>query len=217
MQVNYGILENEGNAYLIIKGKLKQEAYQFYLLNRFTFDDGSDTLYQSKQFLDKEKTSVEGMISNQPFKEADKNGLFNFSNTQGPVQDFINFRINPYSKNTTVYDGSFLDENGEIDYNKIIHEVGVKRLIKETDTQIKLTKEKMEEIEKGVEEFTDRLLANPTSQEATRDLETAQKAYQDEKENLERYEEQKKFLNDSKFTKESFGSMNTDYNVIVQK
>ena len=217
MQVNYGILENEGNAYLIIKGKLKQEAYQFYLLNRFTFDDGSDTLYQSKQFLDKEKTSVEGMISNQPFKEADKNGLFNFSNTQGPVQDFINFRINPYSKNTTVYDGSFLDENGEIDYNKIIHEIGVKRLIKETDTQIKLTKEKMEEIEKGVEEFTDRLLANPTSQEATRDLETAQKAYQDEKENLERYEEQKKFLNDSKFTKENFGSMNTDYNVIVQK
>ena len=90
-------------------------------------------------------------------------------------------------------------------------------MIKETDTQIKLTKEKMGEIEKGVEEFTDRLLANPTSQEATRDLETAQKAYQDEKENLERYEEQKKFLNDSKFTKESFGSMNTDYNVIVQK
>ena len=145
------------------------------------------------------------MISNKPFQEADKNGLFDFTSSQGPSRDFINFRVNPYSKNTTVYDGSFLDEKGDIDYNKIIHEVGVKRLVKDTDTQIKLTKEKIQEIEKGVAEFTDRLLNKPDDQNASQDLETAQKALADEKANLERFEEQKSFLNDSKFTKENFG------------
>lgn len=214
LESRFGILGTDGNAYLILKGKLKEEAYQVYILNRFSFSTGSGTTSSSKQ-LDLEKKSVASLIADADFDDADSNGIFSMFTSTSKGEDAVNFRINPYSDNTTVYDTSFLTDDGDIDYNKIVQKIGVDNLKKELKNQIKVAKENMEEYSNAIDEYTDRVLANPDDSNAATELDTATKNYQEQEQLVDEYNSQLDTLKSLTFSEDSFTDINKEYNVIV--
>lgn len=216
LETSYSLLGTEGDGYLIIKGKLKEEAYQLVVLNRFSFDKGSGEMTTNSNTLDLEKKSIESILSSQTMNSADKNGLFNFDKLTGTNQDIINFRVNPYSKNTIVYEGSFLNSDGDVDYNKIVQETGVKEIIATLEDSLEVAKENVISYENAITEYTDRLLLNPDDTKASDSLKTAQDSLLIEQANIEQIKQQIEVLNTTTFDKDSFTEANTEYNVIVR-
>lgn len=217
-KISYGLLGTDGNGYLIINGKLKKEAYQFFILNRFSFDSGStgSTITEGDK-LDLEKTSVEKMISDVKLDKANGNGIFTNTNQTNTGKDTINFRINPYSDNTVTYNTSFKKDNGEVDYNKVVKTIGIDKIVKTLDTKIKLSKERQTAYSNAIEENTSRLLVNPEDSKAQTDLKTANDNYAKEKEAMAYYQQTKDELQKKTFDEKSFGIINKSYVVIQQQ
>lgn len=218
LKTTYGILGREGNGYLIIKGKLKNEAYQFFILNRFTFDTGGQSgVYQNNQ--DRlEKKSTENIIAGASLDSADDNGILDFLDkkpSSGASQDYINFRVNPYSKNTIIHKGSGLTKNGKVDYNKVFHDIGITPYIAENNEVIKETQEKMKQNEKAISEYTDRLLESADDADAASQLKIAQENYKVNKELIDGLKDQNKSLTELVLSRDNLVEPNDELNVVV--
>lgn len=217
METRYGLLDTEGNGYLIIKGKLKPEAYQIAIVNRFTFSLDDQTEGFTKKQKNIEEQALSRTLSEHKMDDANKFGIIDFSKSTKKVGlDYFNFRVNPYSDNTINYKVSFLDKNGNIDYNKMMQYVGVKGIEKDLKTQKKSSEAKIKSYENAISELTDRLLSNPNDTASADNLKTAQMNLKAEKEVLSGLKTNLDYLKQAKFSEKSFGEINKEYKLYVK-
>lgn len=213
--ISYGLLGTEGDGYLIINGKLKNEAYQVFILNRLTFDSGDNAASAQNQS-ELEQESIASMMSGSDLGSANKNGIMDLfsSGESSTTQDTINFRVNPYSDNTVVSEVSYKDKKGNIDYTALLKDIGIKDLIRQLNAADKVSKENIEKYENAVTEYQDRLKINKEDETSQAELKKAQENLALEKANVDKYKEQKKALKSAEFDEDSFININKKYKVI---
>ncbi|MBF0795266.1 hypothetical protein [Mammaliicoccus lentus] len=165
IQMAYGILGSEGDGYLFIKGKLKDQPYNIGIENTVslttdsTSRSSSSTSSSSTRTNDEENLEVAISSMN---KDGSSNSLFNSKKDKDAEKaknelDFIKFIINPYSDNTKVYNGSFLTPSGDIDYSKIVSQTSVDSAIKRIDKQIEARQSNLEKLKVSEKEFEKRI------------------------------------------------------------
>src|SRR5699024_5326244 len=114
-----------------------------------------------------------GIISNQDVES-----------TRIDIQDYINFRINPYSQATNVYEGSFTNEDGSIDYNEIVHVTSIERVQNDLKAGINASRRNIAEQNLLIDEYTTRLQENPNNATAQQGMEDATTSIRNEKSNI---------------------------------
>ncbi|HHX0046008.1 TPA: hypothetical protein ACU3MR_002525 [Staphylococcus aureus] len=235
-QMAYGILGIEGDGYLFIKGKLKDQPYHIGIENTLTLttktiDSSTST---SSALTDKSEDNLESAISSMN-EDGSSNSWFKKDDEGTKAKnerDFIKFIINPYSDNTKVYKGSFLNGSGEIDYSKVIAQTSVDSAIKdkekdydkhkanlkdlktsEKEYQKRVDQEKKEskktDKEKDKEKDKDKDKSTTTERKSKNEsnLEKTQQAIKDEEDQMNALKEEINTLKSSDFGKKDFGEM----------
>ncbi|MEY8601980.1 hypothetical protein [Staphylococcus shinii] len=243
IQMAYGILGSEGDGYLFIKGKLKDQPYNIGIENTVslttdsTSRSSSSTRSSSSRSNDEENLEVAISSMN---KDGSSNSLFHSKKDKDAEKakselDFIKFIINPYSENTKVYNGSFLTPSGDIDYSKIVSQTSVDGAIKRIDKQIEARQSNLEKLKTSEKEFEKRIKQEKKQKEkedkkkkdkkkdddksqekkteSESNLEDVQKSIKDEEQGIEDLENKKKTFENADFDRDSFGDMQTKANI----
>lgn len=213
-EMKYGILGTEGNGYLFIKGHLKPRAYQIYIANTVELASESEGT-PSSSTMDVDE-SIDKTISDVSLADIDENGIAKRSykpDEERPKVDNINFRINNYSENTKVYKGSFLDENGDIDYSAIISNTNIKALVDYTNKMIAKSENQLSVLEASLKEYEDRLAQNSKDMQAQENIASTKEAIENEKSNLRNLEKTKARYVTADFDKSSFGKMQEKFKI----
>lgn len=212
MTMRYGLLGTEGDAYLIITGEFEPKAYQIIVRNMANLSgttttsttSGMDIASQNNndlaQLLSEYQTddlnTETGIISNQDVES-----------TRIDIPDYINFRINPYSPATNVYEGSFTNEDGTIDYNEVVHVTSIERVQNDFKARINNSRRSITEQNLLIDEYTTRLQENPNNTTAMQGLEDATTSIRNEKANIAQYIIELEALDDVVYSKQDFGIM----------
>lgn len=164
-QMAYGILGSEGDGYLFIKGKLKDQPYNIGIKNTVSLTTDStsrpSTSSSSSSSNNAADENLEVAISSMN-KDGSSNSLFGSNKDKDAEKakdqnDFIKFIINPYSDNTKVYKGSFLTPSGDIDYSKVVSQTSVESAINRIDKQIESRESNLEKLKSSEKEFEKRI------------------------------------------------------------
>lgn len=164
-QMAYGILGSEGDGYLFIKGKLKDQPYNIGIKNTVSLTTDStsrpSTSSSSSSSNNAADENLEVAISSMN-KDGSSNSLFGSNKDKDAEKakdqnDFIKFIINPYSDNTKVYKGSFLTPSGDIDYSKVVSQTSVESAINRIDKQIENREGNLEKLKSSEKEFEKRI------------------------------------------------------------
>ena len=223
-QMAYGILRNEGDGYLFIKGKLKDQPYNIGIENTISLTTESSGKTNSDSLTSDNEENLETAISsmnqdgssNSWFKsKADKQ-----AENAKSKNDFIKFIINPYSKSTKVYKGSFLTPSGDIDYSKVVSQTSVDKSLNSIDKQIDKRKDNLDTLKTSKTEFEQRVKdekkkdkkkdsKNKDNQttDNEKNLEDVKKAIEEEKEGIDDLQKERKQFEKADFNKDSFGEM----------
>lgn len=207
---SYGMLGTEGDGYLFLKGDIDKEAYQLVIANQLKLSSGSPESSSSSQNTEISDDSMEKELSKASFEEADDKGvLFNkFTGKKSePKFDNINFRVNGYSKSTNVYNGTFLKNDGSIDYGKVVSKTSVDAAINKIDKQIKQAEDKLKTYEVSKEEYEKRVKKNKKDKDAKKSVEDVKKSIEDEEKTIKDLKESKRVYEESDFNKSDFGAM----------
>ena len=225
VEMKYGVLGTQGNGYLFIKGDLGERAYQVFIASQLqlsTGDDAEDDEDDISVTQDAEKltdSAIQRALSESTSSDIDDNGMWNFAsdNSEEPQADNIDFRLNPYSENTKVYNGSFLTDDGEIDYAKIIDRTSVKDILEKINDEIEEREENAKRYEVSLKEFEERLKDNEEDYDAQSDVDSTKDSIKRNNEKLEELRKLKERYEESDFTKESFGEMQEKHRFDVSK
>lgn len=208
---SYGILGTEGDGYLFLKGDIKEEAYQIVIANQVQLSTGGkagDETGSSERELD--EASMDKALSEASFEKSDSKGHM-FSNLGGkdgePRFDNIDFRVNGFSDSTNVYKGTFLKEDGSIDYGKVVGKTSIDAAIKKADKKVKKRESEVKLYERSVKDFESRVKKNKKDKEAKKNLEKSKKSLEDAKENLETAKKTKEQWKNLDYDKSDFGDM----------
>lgn len=237
-KMSYGILGTDGDGYLFLKGKLPKQAYQIVIANRSNFhltdedvNDGenknavTDFATDSKaekNAENEENQSVTSMFANVGMDEADDDGHMMNSKTSKEnnnknAPDIIDFRVNPYSKSTKVYDGSFLTKDGNINYSKVIEVMNVQPNIEANIKAKKEAQTRLKNYEKAKKEYQKRLEMNPDDVKTKDSLENIEEKINNQKETIIKADKQIEALKAFHFDKSSFGKMQDKFDVQTSK
>lgn len=210
IEMKYGLLGSEGDGYLFIKGKLDKRAYEIVMANAL------DVLYKDnkdKRSIDIKKLqdkAIEETISNASYTEAKQESIFNKmfqSNKKAPKNDIINFRINAFSENTKVYDGSFLTEDGDIDYGKVVSKTSLSHAVKKLEETLKNEKLERQSYTVSLEEYKDRLKRDKDNKDAADSVKRITKNIEEKDELIEALEKEIEVYKNASFSKDNFGNM----------
>lgn len=208
---SYGILGTEGDGYLFLKGDIKKQAYQIVISNQVQLATGSDGgAAQADHERELDEESMDKALSEASFEDSDSKGhiLSKFTNKKGePRFDNIDFRVNGYSDSTKVYKGSFLKEDGSIDYGKVVGKTSISAAIDKADKKVKKRQSDVELYERSVENFESSVKKNKKDKEAKKNLEKSKKSLEDAKDNLEKAEKAKEKWENLDYDKSDFGNM----------
>lgn len=224
LHLAYGVLGTEGDGYLFVKGNLEEQAYTFLITNQVELDAGSDAGASadddptsssdviSQDADDVTTDSIKSSLAEVGEEDIDDNGILNFSNkTATPDLDYITFRVNAFSDSTKVYKGSFLDDKGEIDYQKLIRQTSLQQKVKQIDEKIK-QKEKQDDVYgESIKEYDSRLKENKDDEVAKENLENVKESRKQINEELENLKKIREKYEQANFGREDFGEMQTDY------
>lgn len=208
--MKYGILGTEGDGYLFIKGKLDRRAYQIYIANTLNMN------YDGKKAGNVEaiqKRSMEEMLSSVSEDSMDESGVISsilkkFQNKkEKPKFDNINFRLNAYSSNTKVYDSSFLDQDGEIDYGKIIRQTSTVNVIEKIERALKSAELEKQSYTVSLNKYKDRLKRDKKNEDARENIEKIDMNIKKLDNMITALRKEKKRYEESSFSKEDFGNM----------
>ncbi|MCH0488332.1 flagellar biosynthesis protein FliS, partial [Enterococcus faecium] len=99
LEMSYGMLSTDGDAFLFLKGKLDERAYQVFIANQVSLISGDDTADDDTKVNVNEADSVTKALSQYSMNDVNNEGVISFGKKAKPVNtpDNINFRINPYS------------------------------------------------------------------------------------------------------------------------
>lgn len=217
LEMSYGMLSTDGDAFLFLKGKLDERAYQVFIANQVSLISGDDTADDDTKVNVNEADSVTKALSQYSMNDVNNEGVISFGKKAKPVNtpDNINFRINPYSDSTNVYQGSFLTKDGDIDYSKVVAVTSKNNVVSKLEDQLNASNTNIKEIEATKAEYLERLQQNPDdkdSQESIRQLdsrmETEIKAINDTQKLIDQYK-------NADFNKDSFGDMKTTFKYLT--
>lgn len=222
VKISYGILGSEGDGYLFIKGKLQEKAYQILLTNQIQLSTGESTSddeatgevndVENQKAEDVSDASIKRSLSDSSQGDISDNGVMDFSkNGNEPNADYIDFRVNAFSKSTKIFNGSFLKANGDIDYGKMIEQTSLKSIIKEIDKKIKDREEKAKTYKVSLEEYEQRYKDNKEDSDAKGNVDSVKDSIKENNEKLKNLKELKEKYEKSNFDKSSFGEMQEDY------
>ena len=119
--------------------------------------------------------------------------------------------MNAYSDTTNVYDGSFIDDKGDIDYGKVIEQTSLKQAIKTINDDIKKREDAEKRYNASIHEYKSRLEENEDDTKAKTNLEDAKDSKEQNEEELKNLRKLKKRYEEADFNKESFGEMQEEY------
>lgn len=225
-QMAYGILGNEGDGYLFIKGKLKDQPYNIGIENTISLTTESSGKTNSDSLTSDNEENLETAISSMN-QDGSSNSWFNSkadkqAENAKSKNDFIKFIINPYSKSTKVYKGSFLTPSGDIDYSKVVSQTSVDKSLNSIDKQIDKRKDNLDTLKTSKTEFEQRVKdekkkdkkkdsknKNNQTTDNEKNLEDVKKAIKEEKEGIDDLQKERKQFEKADFNKDSFGEMQT--------
>lgn len=233
VKMSYGILGTEGDGFLFIKGDWDKQAYNIFITNELNMTTGSSselvtgnnnggssaTEKLAREDVDELTTSeLESSLSEVENNNGSKSGRFNFGDDSNkPNVDYIDFRVNSYSKSTKVYNGSFLTSNGDIDYSKVIDTSSVEHVIKSVDKDIKKAKAKNKQYDDSIEEFKKRVERNKEDEDSKSNIKSLEKKKEENEETIRRLEKLKELYQNEDFDKSSFGDMSEGFKSIRPK
>lgn len=215
-EVEYGILNTEGDGYLFIKGDLEKRAYQIVIANTLNLGSNHNEATDSaSKYADK---SLSEAISKTSSNATNDKGLLfgggNVDKEDQPKADNIDFRVNPYSPTTHVYkEGSFLNSDGSINYGKVVGQTSVKDVLKDLNKDISKSETNLESLEAAKKEYEGRLKKEKKNTEAKSNLEEAKSSIDSEKDNLQKLKDKRNQYEKDKFGEEDFGDMQDEIQI----
>lgn len=210
IQMKYGILGTEGDGYLFIKGKLDKRAYQIFMTNKLGLDYSKKSSKGASDIKILKENEIEETLSNASENNMNEDGVFQnvFKNKKKvPVHDNLNFRLNAYSDNTKVYQGSFLTEDGKIDYGKIVSKTSLVNAINKIENVIKDKKLERQSYTVSLEEYNNRLKRNKDNKDAKASVEKINNNIEKIDESIKLLEKELDRYKNASFSKEDFGNM----------
>ncbi|HAC5789003.1 TPA_asm: hypothetical protein GZX72_14350 [Listeria monocytogenes] len=233
-ELKYGILGMEGDGYLFIKGKLNDQPYNIGITNTLNLTTKS---IRDDNISEASSDALESSISSMN-QDGSSNALFDpdkQSKKASSEFDYIKFIINPYSKSTKVFDGSFLTPSGNIDYSKVVAQTSVEKAIKSQKEKLKEHESNLKNLETSKKEYESRVKKEEknskkkdkkhkkhkkhtddesnddsdyqiTSENAS-NLEKVEKSIEEEKETIEKIKTNIQSLSEGDFSKDDFGEM----------
>lgn len=223
VKMSYGILGTKGSGFLFINGKLDKKAYQVILTNQLdiTPTESDDSSVSSSSGgvdsnpEDLSQTELEESVSKIDKNDINKKGHINFDkNSHKPNVDYIDFRVNTYSKSTKVMNESFRKPNGEIDYAKALDKTTTKKAVENVDKSIKEENQKNKNDEIRLNEYKDRVKQNKDDEDAKEEIKSIKKDIKERDEKIEKYKKLKSRYENEDFDKSSFGDMQENYKMI---
>lgn len=218
LEISYGMLGTDGNGFLFLKGQLEEKAYQVFLANQVKHisanSGGADSSKEISAI--NEKESMARSLAKYSTSDVDENGIFsnfmsNTENNDEQVPDNINFRINPYSMTTNIYNGSFLDKDGEIDYAKVVSVTSIQEVIEKLEKQISDREDEIKKMDATISEYQDRLEENPKDVSARTNIASLKSKTKQEKEKLRVDKTTLISYKDTSFNEKSFGKVQTKF------
>ncbi|MEB6038041.1 hypothetical protein [Staphylococcus pseudoxylosus] len=224
-KMQYGLLTTEGDAYLFIKGDLDKKAYQVWIANTvdLTTDVSSGSTDSSNDIESQDDIARE--LSEVSNSDISSNGIpfLSSDKKQTITADNISFRINPYSESTKIYKGSFLNEDGSINYKKVVSQTSLDEAIdvlkngnKDT-VGLKTMENKLDELKVSKKEFQDRIKDNKKDKNAKKYLKDTEDSIKQQEEKIANRKEKIANFENSNFTKESFGRMQEKFELQSKK
>src|SRR5699024_4674745 len=224
VEMQYGILGTQGDGFLFIKGDLGERAYQVFIANQVELADnddvddgeGNDLTVDSNpdEITD---SQMEKALSESEGADEDGQWSFGKDSEEQSEADNIDFRVNAYSEKTKVYNGSFLTDDGEIDYGKIINQSNVKEKLKDINDQIDEREKRDKNLHSRLEEFESRAKDNKEDDEAKGQIKETKEDIQENKERLDVLKKMKDRYEHANFNKDDFGEMQEHYKFDVEK
>lgn len=234
VKISYGILNLEGDGYLFIKGKLNDQPYNMALENTLALVSSSLTHSSSvsSSSSNDNDESLESIISSSNNDGSDTNIFSNKDSKEDDTkEDIVKFTINPYSDTTKVYNGSFLNSSGEIDYSKVVSQTSIEAAIKRKEKEIEPHRNQLEKLEKSKPKYEDKVKQEKKAKakdkskkkdedkdksskvdkvsENERLLEETEKSIEEEKNTISNLESELDNIKQARFDKTSFGDMQT--------
>ncbi|WP_215392870.1 hypothetical protein [Staphylococcus aureus] len=225
VKIAYGILGVEGDGYLFIKGKLKDQPYHIGIENTLSLTTKSISQSSTSSTNINEEEGIESAISSINEDGSSDSAFSNDDDAKSAKKehDFIKFIINPYSDNTRVYKGSFLTSSGDINYSKVIAQTSTDSAIKSKEEEkekhesnlknLKISKKEYEERvkdEKKKNKSKKRDKEKSVSDNKTKNetnLEKAEQSIKDEEQAIDSINSEIERLKNSNFGKSDFGEM----------
>lgn len=217
VKMSYGMLSTDGDAFLIIDGKLEEKAYQIFITNQLKMAAVTPESNTGNKITLGEDDSITEALSRYSMAEIDQKGIaiFNKDKQERNDVDHINFRVNPYSLSTNIYQGSFLNEKGEVDYSKIVSITSTKGVIEKLETQRNSSESNIRNIEASITEFRTRLEQNPDDQTSVESINELTKKLDSEKQIVAETNKALEMYNNADFNKDSFGQIQEEYTYVA--
>lgn len=215
IEMKYGVLGTEGDGYLFIKGKLDKRAYQIYMANTLNMNYGDDKALPNISTI--QKKSMEEMLSSVSEDTMNESGVITaiqskFKNKEKEHKfDNINFRLNAYSDNTKVFDGTFLTDDNEIDYGKVIKQTSTVNVVKKIAKAIETLQQERQSYIVSLEEYQNRLKRDKKNSDAKENIEKINLRIEKLDTTLDALRKEKERYEKSEFRKEDFGNMQENF------
>ncbi|HAR5547557.1 TPA: hypothetical protein I1T43_002293 [Staphylococcus aureus] len=221
----YGILGVEGDGYLFIKGKLKDQPYHIGIENTLSLTTKSISQSSSSSTGIDEEDGIESAISSMNDDGSSNSAFGNDDNAKkaNKERDFIKFIINPYSDNTKVYKGSFLTSSGDIDYSKVIAQTSTDSAINSKEKEKEKHESNLKDLKTSKKEYESRVKDEKKDKKSKKkdkekdagnnrsknesNLEKTEESIADEEKEIDSLNKEIDKLKHSNFGKEDFGDM----------
>lgn len=211
LTMSFGMLSTDGDAFLFIKGRLDERAYQIFIANQLNLVNANSITDDTDTNINK-NDSITKSLSQYSMNTVDSKGILFFKdNTQTTNVDNINFRINPFSSTTNVYQGSFLNDKGEIDYSKVVAVTSTTKVIERLHSTLEDKKDIVKKIDSTIKEYRERLETNPEDSNAIENIKQLETKKEEVKTDISKTQETLTMYEEAKFDQDSFGKMKTDY------
>lgn len=234
-KMSYGIL-TQGDGYLFIKGNLDKKAYQILLTNQSNIDvtsstdeeydeldesDDTDTATSTDRLARKSKDEVsdadiEESLSKLRQGDVSKKGQITFGGDREkdkPDVDFASFRVNVFSDSTKTFDGSFLKDDGSIDYGEIVKQSSTKQAIANINKKLDQYEVEKEENQESLEELEYRVKRDKNDEDSKESIESIKEKQEQIEEKIENYKSLKERYKNYNITKDSFDEMQDEFKI----
>ena len=106
-----------------------------------------------------------------------------------------------------MYEGSFLNDDGAVDYNEVVHVTSIERVQNDLRAGINVSRRNIAEQNLLIDEYTTRLQENPNNATAQQGMEDATTSIRNEKSNIAQSIIELEALDDVVYSKQDFGTM----------